>query len=86
LVQHGQEFADVASAAFAQLDEIDAGGKNLALPGQNDGFCIRLSQFHEARRQRLAEFDVECIGVAMLESQHSDAAGGFDIDHAAALR
>ncbi len=83
LVQRRQEFANVVGAALADADQIDAGGKDLALPGQHDGFRRAVAQFGKARRQRLAEFDVERIGLAVPQGDDGNAVIDRDVDHAA---
>ena len=82
-VQRRQEFADIIGAARADADQIDAGRKNLALPGQHHGLGVGAAQLVETRGQRLAEFDVERIGLAVRERQHRNAGVVLDIDHAA---
>ena len=84
LVQHGQEFADIAGAAFAEADEIDAGGKHLALPGHHNGLGVGRAQLVEARGNRLTKLDIERIDLAVLQGHHRDAVDGRYLDHDAA--
>ena len=61
--------------------QIDAGGEHPALPGQHHGLGVRAAQRLELRGDRLAEFDVERIGLAVDHRHDGDAAAVAQFDH-----
>src|SRR6185503_6327558 len=81
-VQRRQKAADVIGALGADALEVDAGGEDAALPGQHDGLGVAAAQAGKARGQRLAELDIERIGLAMTHCEDGDAVIEGDVDHA----
>ena len=80
-VQRRQKSPDVGRAALAQPHQIDAGGKHPALPGQHHGPVSEPAQRLELRGERLAEFDVERVGLAVNHLHDGDAAAMAQFDH-----
>ncbi len=73
-VQRRQEAPHVRRAALAQPNQIDAGGKHPALAGEHHGPGGRIARAVELRGDRLAELDVERIGLAVHHGHDGDAA------------
>src|SRR3974377_776577 len=85
LVKRRQEFADIVGAAFAHSLEIDAGGKDLALPDQHHRFSVGAPQLGKAPGQGLAKFDVERVSLAVRKRQHGDSGLCRNVDHGVIL-
>src|SRR5262249_33563446 len=81
-MKRGQELADVVGAATAQLFQVDARAEYLALARENNCLFAGLAQLSKARGQRIAKFDVERIGFAVGQRQHSNSINSIAFDHA----
>ena len=68
-VQRRQELPNIVGAALAQPFQIDAGRKDLALPGQHHRLRVGLTQIGKAAASASTEFDIERIGLAVRQRQ-----------------
>ena len=80
-VHDRQEVAHIVRPARTQPQEIDAGGKYTALPGEHDGADFGSAKLLEAFDQGLAQFDVERTRLAVRKRDDRNAILGLEIDH-----
>src|SRR6185436_3528015 len=79
--QRRQKSPDIIRAALAQAQQVDARGEHGALPGQHDGPGVRRAQRLELRGKRIAELEVEGVGLAMVDPDDSDAVAMAQFNH-----
>ena len=80
-VQRREKLPQIVGAAGAGALQVDAGGKHRPLPGEHDRLGLAAREFGQPRGQRIAEFDVERVRLAMRHGEDGDAAFGFDVHH-----
>jgi hypothetical protein len=80
--QRRQKVPEIVGPAVERADQIDAGGKNLALAGDDDGPRGRGAQFVQTPDHVFAESAIHGVGLAMAHGENGDFAPMLDFDHA----
>src|SRR5262249_22221974 len=73
---------EIVGTAVERTHQINTGGKNIALGGNDNRARPRCAQLVEALEDVLAENGVHGIGLAVLHGQHGNVAAKLKLDHA----